>query len=145
MGMMPVLLLTIWRNKTMPSAEALLLGVLPGMLLLMALGWSVAVLVGMMNVHFRDTRHITDIAMQLFWYLTPVMYPNDFMRDRFLGRLMATYNPLMPFLRLVRDSVLTNQVPQMSAYASACMIVAVAVSFAGIALWNEERRLIFHL
>ncbi len=55
------------------------------------------------------------------------------------------YNPLMPFLRLVRDTVLTNQLPSASAYAAACLIVAEAGGMAVAALWNEERRLIFHL
>jgi ABC-type polysaccharide/polyol phosphate export permease len=144
MALVPVLLLAALRNGA-PSPKALLLGVLPGVILLMLLGWSVAVLVGMANVHFRDTRHITDIAMQVFFYLTPVMYPKDFMRERLLAQLMQAYNPLTPFLRLVRDAVLDNQVPPASAYLSACLIVCVAVGAATVTLWNEERRLIFDL
>jgi ABC-type polysaccharide/polyol phosphate export permease len=144
MGLVPVLVLAAWRNgPTLP--HVLVLGVLPGMLLLMAFGWAVATLVAMANVHFRDTRHITDIAMQVFFYMTPVMYPVDFMRDRWLGQLMLAYNPLMPFLRLVRDSILSNQLPAVSAYASAVLVVAAVGGVAAAALWNEERRLIFHL
>jgi lipopolysaccharide transport system permease protein len=144
MGVLPVLVLAAWRNG-LPSPHVLLLAVVPGVLLLMALGWAVAALVGMTNVHFRDTRHITDIAMQVLFYLTPVMYPADFMRDRYLGHLMEAYNPLMPFLRLVRDSILNNRMPPASAYAVACLVVAAAGSAAAAALWNEERKLIFHL
>jgi ABC-type polysaccharide/polyol phosphate export permease len=144
MALVPALLLAAYRNGPL-SPRALLFGVVPGVLLLMVLGWSVALLVGVASVHFRDTRHITDIAMQVFFYLTPVMYPKEFMQERAFGRLMQLYNPLTPFLRLIRDTVLNNHVPSLSAYASACLIVAAFGGIAALALWNEERRLIFHL
>ncbi len=144
MGLVPVLLLAGWANGGVPGPKVVFLGLLPGVLLLLVLGWSLGVLVGVANVHFRDTRHLTDIAMNVFYFLTPVMYPAEFLRDNAVGRLMA-YNPLMPFLRLVRDTVLTNQLPSASAYAAACLIVAAAGGMAVAALWNEERRLIFHL
>src|SRR3984957_235482 len=54
MGLVPVLVLAAWRNG-LPSPYVLILGVLPGVVLLMAFGWAVAALVGMANVHFRDT------------------------------------------------------------------------------------------
>jgi ABC-type polysaccharide/polyol phosphate export permease len=145
MGLVPVLGLAAWANGCPPAPKTVLLGLVPGVLLLWALGWSLGVIVGVANVHFRDTRHITDIAMQVLFYLTPVMYPREFMRERYLRHLMETYNPLMPLLRLVRDTVLTNQLPPASAYAGACLIVGTAAAVAAAALWNEERRLIFHL
>jgi lipopolysaccharide transport system permease protein len=144
MGLVPVLLLAAWRNGA-PSPQALVFSVVPGALLLLALGWSVALLVGVANVHFRDTRHITDIAMQVFFYLTPVMYPRDFMRERPLGNMLLSNNPLTPFLRLIRDAVLDNRVPPASVYVSACLIVCLVGGAAAVALWNEERRLIFDL
>jgi ABC-type polysaccharide/polyol phosphate export permease len=143
MGLVPVLLLAACRNG-LPSPKTLLLGMLPGTLLMMALGWSAAVLVGVANVHFRDTRHITDIALRAFFYLTPVMYPADLMQGRRLGLLMQA-NPLTPFLRLIRDVLLNNTLPPASVYAQACLIVALASGVAVATLWNEERQLIFHL
>jgi lipopolysaccharide transport system permease protein len=150
MGLVPVVVLAAWRNGAL-SPQALLFGVVPGVVLLLTLGWSLAVLVGVAFVHFRDTRHITDIAMQVFFYMTPVMYPRDFMRASSpstlmrICKLMQTYNPLTPFLRLIRDAALNNQLPPLSVYAAACLIVVVMGSAAAISLWNEERQLIFHL
>ena len=115
------------------------------LLLLLLLGWAIAVLIGIVNVHFRDTRHLIDIALQVFFYLTPVMYKPGLMEGRrTLGPLLRL-NPLVPFLQLVRDTILTNKVPPMSVYATASLIVAVFLVAAGLALWNEERRLVFHL
>jgi ABC-type polysaccharide/polyol phosphate export permease len=143
MGLVPVLVLAACRHG-LPSPSALFLGMLPGTFLLMVLGWSAAVLVGVANVHFRDTRHITDIAMRAFFYLTPVMYPADLMQGRRLGLLMQA-NPLTPFLRLIRDVLLSNSLPPASVYAQACLIVALVSGVAVLTLWNEERQLIFHL
>lgn len=144
MGLIPVVILAVCRNGA-PSPAAVVLGLLPGMLLLLTFGWSVAVLLGVAYVHFRDTRHIVDIAMQVFFYLTPVMYPKEFMRDRYAGRLMAAYNPLTPFLRIIRDAVLEYHPSPAPVYFSACIIVAVTATIAALSLWNKERRLIFHM
>lgn len=142
MGLVPVLLLSGWANGWvgLPALASLI----PSLFLLLLLGWSIAVLVGVANVHFRDTRHLIDIAMQVFFYLTPIMYPPDLMAGRRIGQLLQL-NPLVPFLRLVRDTILHNQVPPLSAYVSASAIVAVFLGSAAIALWSEERRLVFHL
>jgi ABC-type polysaccharide/polyol phosphate export permease len=143
MGLVPVFVLAVWRNG-LPSPTAMALALVPGTVLLLVLGWSSAVIVGLANAYFRDTRHITDIAMQVFFYLTPVMYPADLMQGRKLGYLLQA-NPLTPFLRLTRDAMLSNQLPPASAYGSACLIAALSCGAAATMLWNEERRLIFRL
>ena len=83
--------------------------------------------------------------MQVFFYLTPVMYPKEFMRDRYAGQLMQAYNPLTPFLRLLRDAVLENGPSPAPVYLAACSVVAVAAGAAAVSLWNLERRLVFQL
>jgi ABC-2 type transport system permease protein len=35
----------------------------------------VSLLLSMLNVYFRDTKHFTKIAMQLLFYATPILYP----------------------------------------------------------------------
>ncbi len=144
MALVPVLLLSAWSNGPLPVLRSLVLGALPGMVLLFAFGWSVAVLVGVAFVHFRDTRHITDIVMRVLFYATPVLYPPHVLAGRRFGAVMQA-NPLVPFLRLVRDSLLNNELPPLSVYAGACLIAAAACGAAAAALRNEERRLIFHL
>ena len=49
-------------------------------------GWSVALVAGYVNTVFRDIQHLTDIAFQVLFYLTPVMYPPDVMARSDMSR-----------------------------------------------------------
>jgi ABC-type polysaccharide/polyol phosphate export permease len=121
-----------------------LLGLFPALLLLLVMGWSVAVLLGSLNVRFRDTAHMTDIVLQVLFYATPVLYPPEMLDRSRLGTLMLV-NPVMPFLRMLRDPILSGQLPPPSVYLSALVIVTLFAGTAAATLRFQERRLIFHL
>jgi ABC-type polysaccharide/polyol phosphate export permease len=119
---------------------------IPTFVLLLFLGWSVAVLFGLLNVRFRDTHHLTEIGLQGLFYMTPIMY---YVQDLDLGTrrigLVVQCNPLVPFLKLVREPILYGHVPSLATYAVASAIVLVLTGTAMLALKVEERRLIFYL
>ncbi len=118
---------------------------LPTCLLLLMLGWSLSILFGLLSVRFRDTRHLTEIALQGMFYLTPVMYTIDtFKNQQRLTRLLHC-NPLVPFLDLIREPILFARVPSLATYDASAAVVMVSVLLAVAALRIEERRLIFHL
>jgi ABC-type polysaccharide/polyol phosphate export permease len=123
---------------------AVLLSLLPTLVLLLVFGWALATLFALVTVRFRDTRHLTEIVMQALFYLTPIIYPPDIFPERHLG-FVLTFNPMVPFLTLLRDPLLDGTVPQLATYASAGLIALVTAGSAALALWQEERRLIFHL
>src|SRR5262249_38087049 len=116
----------------------------PTLLLLLLFGWSVAILFGLLNVRFRDTRHLAEIGLQGLFYMTPIMYPKDMMKERFLGQLLRC-NPLTPILDLLREPILFGHVPSLTTYAIASLMVLLLAAAAMVALKIEERRLIFHL
>ncbi len=137
-------LVVVLVGSTRGVAPLALLGLVPALALLLVMGWSVAVLVGLLNVRFRDTAHIMDIVLQVLFYTTPVLYPPEMLAGRRLGLLMQV-NPLMPFLQMLRDPVLTGRLPAPSVYANAVLIVALFAGAAITALRLQERRLVFHL
>jgi ABC-type polysaccharide/polyol phosphate export permease len=118
--------------------------VIPALVLLLIMGWSVAVLLGLMNVRFRDTSHMMDIVLQVLFYTTPVLYKPEMLDRSRLGSLMLI-NPVMPFLRMLRDPILNGSLPPASVYLSAVLIVALFAGSAATALRFQERRLIFNL
>jgi lipopolysaccharide transport system permease protein len=117
---------------------------LPTLLLLLLFGWSVAILFGLLNVRFRDTRHLAEIGLQGLFYLTPIMYPIEAMEGRFLRKLLH-YNPLTWILDLLIQPILYGRIPSLTTYAVASLIVLLLAVAAMVALKIEERRLIFHL
>lgn len=118
---------------------------IPTCMLLLVFAWSLSILFGLLNVRFRDTRHLTEIGLQGLFYLTPIMYRIDaFQNQHRLTRLLQC-NPLASFLDLLRDPILMGRIPSFSAYATATSVVLLLVVMAVAALWVEERKLIFHL
>ena len=57
-------------------------------------------------VHFRDTGQIVAIVMQLWFFLTPVMYPVDMIPEEWNGiplRSLLALNPMADFVEISRD------------------------------------------
>lgn len=121
-----------------------LLSLVPTLLLVLIFGWSVATLIGLATVRFRDTNYLSELALQGLFYLTPVMYRPEMLIDRGMGMLVH-YNPLMPFLNLLRQPILYGNVPALRTYFAACLVVMTVSSVSWVLLRREERRLIFLL
>jgi lipopolysaccharide transport system permease protein len=132
-------------SATRVSQLLALPSLLPTCALLLLLGWSFSILFGLLSVRFRDTRHLTEIALQGLFYLTPIMYRIDAFKNQHRLTYLLHCNPLVPFLDLLREPILFGRVPTFSAYLSAATVVLVASLLAMVALRIEERRLIFHL
>ena len=62
-----------WSSAAMPLPWLPLVLVFVVMLTMFALGLGLALSVT--NVYFRDTQHFVGIAMQLWFYATPIVYP----------------------------------------------------------------------
>jgi ABC-type polysaccharide/polyol phosphate export permease len=124
---------------------ASLLALPAAFLLMLLLGWALALLGGLATVYFRDTRHILEVGFQVLFYMTPVFYREDLLAERSGLVALLRYNPVLPFLKLFRNALLEGEVSPAKLYAKACVIVAVAVLTATYALAKLERRLIFHL
>lgn len=133
-----------------PSATRLdqllaLPSLLPTCFLLLLLGWSLSTLFGLLSVRFRDARHLTEIALQGLFYLTPVMYRIDAFKNQHRLTMLLHCNPLVPFLDLLREPILFGRFPSLANYAMAASVVLLVSLVAAIAMRIEERRLIFHL
>ncbi len=131
----------IWQAYTNPLS---LLTLVPSILLVLAFGWSLAIIFAVINVRFRDTHHLTEIVLQMMFYLTPVMILPEFLMRRGVGVVLYV-NPLVPFLDLLRNPVVYSEAPSLMMYLIASAIVLVTSSAAALALRSQERQVIFHL
>jgi ABC-type polysaccharide/polyol phosphate export permease len=138
---MVLALTVIVRGLSSPLA---LLSLLPTLVLLLAFGWSLATVFGLLTVRFRDTHHLTDIGFQTLFYLTPVIYETKLLRERGLDFLI-NINPVVPFLELLRLPIVHGEWPGLDVYAAATLIASLSVGLASALLHHEERRLIFLL
>jgi lipopolysaccharide transport system permease protein len=137
-----VVILGLWCQGGIPLLA--LLSLVPSIFLIIVAGWSLSVLFGLANVRFRDTAHLSEVGFQVLFYATPIIYPPNVLNGRRLG-LVMDYNPLMPFLKLLREPILYGQVPGITVYASAVGLVLLLSLTALAALRHEEQEIIFNL
>lgn len=142
MGLVVVLVL-VWGTHglgNLPTLPCLL----PAMLLLLVFGWSLAVCMGVINVLFQDTQHLSEVGLQMLFYLTPIIYPADVLRQRNLGWFIDS-NPLAAFMELIRAPVLDAHLPSPTAIFVATVATLVATGAAALSLRWAERRIILYL
>jgi ABC-type polysaccharide/polyol phosphate export permease len=121
-----------------------LVSLAPTLLLLFVFGWSMALLIGVINVLFQDTSHLTDVVLKILFYATPVIYPSQMLHDRGLG-LVVYLNPFAAFLDLLRAPILEGRFPAVGTFAVAVATTLAAATLATLTLVRVERRLIFYL
>jgi ABC-type polysaccharide/polyol phosphate export permease len=121
-----------------------LASLIPSLVLLFFVGWSLAVCMGIVNVMFQDTQHLAEVVMQILFYATPIFYKSEKLGQ---GRLMqiAHWNPLAMYLELIRKPLLEGQWPSLHAVGWAWLSGLLVFSLAIFLLNRFEKRIIFFL
>jgi lipopolysaccharide transport system permease protein len=125
---------------------ALVLGVTPGLpwlflpiavLTAAAFTAGLALAFSSLTVFFRDMRHLIDILFQVWFYLTPVLYPVEFL-ERLGGResWLFTLNPATPIVRLFQQVIYEQRFPDAGTVALATFFALAALS-AGALLFHR--------
>ena len=87
-----------------------LLALVPSLVLLFLFAWSLAVCTSTFNVLFHDTQHLLEIALQILFYLTPIIYEPKILIQRNLGWAVR-FNPFAVLLDLLRQPLLKGTLP----------------------------------
>lgn len=138
-----VVVILSWALRGFDNLPALL-SLLPTLLLLFVLGWSLAILAGFANTYFPDTSHLSEVGLQMVFYMTPVIYPPDILRARGLGWFVDA-NPLTSLLALIREPILVGEVPSAGSFAYAGLTVLVVAAAAALVVRRLQSNLVFHL
>jgi ABC-type polysaccharide/polyol phosphate export permease len=122
-----------------------LLSLVPTVLLLFMLAWSLALIAGFANVYFQDTQHLCDVGFQIAFYATPIIYDAHDLGPGRLQWLVTHCNPMLPFMELIREPILHSQLPPLESYAAASVTVLVVGSLAMLTCFRLQRYLVHHL
>lgn len=117
---------------------------LPTILVLFVVGWSLATLGGTLNVFFQDTQHLAEVGFQILFYMTPIIYTLDQVREHRLSWVLQ-WNPVVAIMSLIRQPLLHGVPPTGNEYFHAIGIAAVLAVLAASILARMQRRLIFYL
>ena len=138
-----VLIIALLVFGGMPLPWVPLLVFFMALLLLMAVG--VALMLAILNVHFRDTQHFVAIILQMWMFLTPIIYPVNLVANAAAERgewILTVYrlNPMERFVEVFRNLLYDNRLP---AWDDALYCVGAAVIVFLLGFWafsrNEKR------
>jgi lipopolysaccharide transport system permease protein len=116
----------------------------PTLLMVLVLGWSIAVIAGLVTAYFPDVMHLSEVGLQILFYGTPIIYPPDVLRKHGMGWIVD-YNPLAAFVESLRAPLLYGEFPPLRVVAFAGLST---VLIAGLATWmlvRLQKRIIFQL
>lgn len=72
---------------------------------------SLSIILSSVTVYFRDLEHIISVLTTAWFYLTPVIYPVEYIPKEFLWGF--NLNPMMPVINAYRDVLMFGRIPDM--------------------------------
>lgn len=106
--------------------------------------WPLSTLLAYIGVRFRDVPHVTGLAMQALWFVSPVYFEEKMFRQGGLD-FLVDYNPIYHLLQLVRAPLLEGRWPNIENYAYALACALVIALMAWTVGRRAERKVIFYL
>ncbi|MEZ5854301.1 MAG: ABC transporter permease [Hyphomicrobiaceae bacterium] len=83
------------------------LALLPAIALMSTLAIALGILLGVFNVFARDISQVMGVVMQIWFWLTPIVYPANVLPEKFAWVVYA--NPLIPSSKSIRTHCSTNR------------------------------------
>lgn len=71
-----------------------------------------AYIVAALNVFFSDVKHLLEIFLQVWFWLTPIIYPASYVPEKY--QFLYRLNPVVRFVEGYRDVLLYNKMPSIS-------------------------------
>lgn len=91
-----------------------LLGFVPLLALQQSLALGLGVALGVLNVFFRDVAHVVGIAIQFWFWFTPIVYPAEVLGER--TRALLALNPMTNLALGYQQILLHGRWPDWSSY-----------------------------
>lgn len=93
--------------------------------MMFALAVAVGVLLSALNVRFRDVKHIVPVALQLWMFASPVIYPSSLFPEKW--RWVFALNPLTGILEGLRSSIFGTPFDMFAISSSVAIIFVLLV------------------
>jgi lipopolysaccharide transport system permease protein len=106
-------------------------------LLTLVLAVALGLWLGPLNVRYRDISHVLPFGIQIWMYLTPIVYPSSMVPDKF--RFLYNLNPTVGIVEGFRWSILGVRPLDIGALM-ASVIVSVVLFLSGLVYFKREER-----
>lgn len=90
-----------------------------------------------LTVYFRDLKHIFDVIALAWMYLTPILYPLEWIPEKF--RFLFKLNPMAPIITAYRDILYYKKMPEFSLLLQA-MVISFLMMVIGFIVFGKLQR-----
>jgi lipopolysaccharide transport system permease protein len=100
---------------------------------------AVALLLAMGNLFYRDVKYLFEIVINVWMFLTSVLYPIQLLGRGPLTTLLSL-NPMTPIIDAYRSTILLNQLPDPAPFGAAALVSLLLVAASWLAFHRAEFR-----
>lgn len=118
--------------------------VLPMLVVLALCGWAAATVTAFATVYFHDISHLLELAAQLMFFMTPIIYGRELFDNRQMPYLVD-WNPIAAFIEVIREPLVKGEVPGWGTYATVFGVTAGLTVVACLTIHKLSRRVIFQM
>jgi lipopolysaccharide transport system permease protein len=97
------------------------LGIFPVLLIQIQLAVGLAVILGVLNVFFRDVGQFFNLLLQFWFWFTPIVYPIDILPE-VVRSFALTWNPMTPIITAYQGVFIKGQWPQWDALGPVTLV-----------------------
>lgn len=87
-------------------------------------------------VYFKDLNHLYSVVITAWMYLTPIIYPEDIIPDRY--RIIIEYNPMYYYISLFREIVLDGSLGTWQIHLL-CIGISIVSLISGLFIFRKKQ------
>ena len=110
-------------------------GVLPILVIQILFSVGLGMVLGVLNVFFRDVGQFFNIALQFWFWLTPIVYPADILPQHV--RSLLVFNPMAPLIQAYQGILVLGQWPHWESLLPV-MLTSLAFCSLGLHLFRKH-------
>jgi len=115
---------------------------LPGLLLLVANCYWIALVTALVCARFRDLPAVIASLVQILFFVTPILWPPSAIKDDTLRLLLVDLNPIANLMSVVRDPLI-GTAPTPYAYGFSLLFTLCGLALAALVFARTQRRLVY--
>lgn len=111
------------------------IGVFPVLCIQVLFSIGLAIIVGVLNVFFRDVGQFIGVVLQFWFWLTPIVYPAAILSEQF--RMFLAYNPMGTIISSYQRIFVQNQWPDLNQLFPV-VALSIVLCFFGLMLFRKR-------
>lgn len=106
--------------------------------------FALSLILGTLNVFYRDTKFVVNFSTSVLFFLTPIFYPIDFLPESL--RIFVYLNPIYYLINPFRQFLLNPWLPDTWNYIAQGYLVSVSFFCLALIFWSRKKNAVyFHL